>query len=70
MKQERIDRISELTRISRERELTESEKKERQELREEFIKSMKASLVSNLESTYIVDEEGNKKKLTKKLEGF
>ena len=70
MKQERIDRISELTRISRERELTESEKKERQELREEFIISMKASLVSNLESTYIVDEKGNKKKLTKKLEGF
>lgn len=66
MTQERIDRISELTRISRERELTENEKMERQELREEFIKSMKASLVSNLESTYIVDEKGNKKKLNKK----
>lgn len=61
-----MDRISELTRISRERELTEEEKAERQVLREEYIASYKASLVANLENTYIVDEKGNKKKVTKR----
>ena len=37
MVQEKMDRISELTRISRERELTEAEKTERQALREEYL---------------------------------
>lgn len=63
MKQEKIDRISELTRISRERELTDEEKAERQELRNEYIASYKASLIANLENTYIVDEKGNKTKV-------
>ena len=37
MIKEKMDRISELTRISRERELTEEEKIERQALREEYL---------------------------------
>lgn len=37
MKQEKLDRISELTRIARERELTESEISERMVLRQEYI---------------------------------
>ena len=63
MKQEKINRISELTRISRERELTDEEKAERQELRNEYIASYKASLIANLENTYIVDDKGNKTKV-------
>ena len=66
MTQEKIDRISELTRISRLRELTDEEKEERQLLRQEYIDAFRASLVSNLENTYIVDENGNKTKIKKK----
>ncbi len=66
MKQEEIDRISELTRLSRERPLTAQEQEERAELRRRYIDSFKASLVSQLETTYIVDEKGNKKKVTRK----
>lgn len=66
MTQEEINRISELTRISRERELTLEEQDERLILRRKYIDSFKASLVSQLESTYIVDEKGNKTKIERK----
>ena len=66
MEQERIERISELTRISRERELTTEEHLERQELRNEYIASVRMSLQNNLDNTYVVDEKGNKTKLGKK----
>ena len=66
MKQEEFDRISELTRISRERALTAQEQEERAELRRRYIDSFKASLVSQLETTYIVDEKGNKTKVQRK----
>lgn len=48
MKQEKIDRISELTRISRVRALTEREKEERELLRAEYIDSFKSSLEDKL----------------------
>lgn len=66
MTKEKMDRISELTRISRERELTAEEKAEREVLRREYIDSYKRSLVANLENTYIVDAEGNKTKVHRK----
>lgn len=66
MDQKKMDRISELTRISRERELTAQEQEERAILRREYIDSFKLSLTSQLESTYIVDEKGNKKKVERK----
>lgn len=66
MEQKKLDRISELTAISRERELTADEQLERAELRQEYILSFKRSLVSNLENTYIVDEKGNKTKVQKR----
>lgn len=66
MEQKRIDRISELTRISRERALTEEELAERAELRREYIEAVKASLTGQLENTYVVDEKGNKRPLGKK----
>lgn len=66
MEQSRIDRISELTRISRTRALTQSELSERAELRAEYIASVKASLSGQLENTYLVDEHGNKRPLPKK----
>ena len=66
MEQKRIDRISELTRISRERPLTASELAERAQLRAEYIASVKASLAGQLENTFLVDERGNKRPLPKK----
>ena len=66
MEQEKKDRISELTRISRERELTAEEQAERQALREEYLQSWRGSVIGTLDNTYLVDEDGNKRKLPKK----
>ena len=40
----KIDRINELGRLSKERELTDAEKAEQKALREEYIKEFRASL--------------------------
>lgn len=64
--QEQIKRINELARKSKSVGLTEEEKTEQAALRRVYIDSVKASLVSNLDSTYVVDEKGNKRKLIKK----
>ncbi|MBE6747479.1 MAG: DUF896 domain-containing protein [Ruminococcaceae bacterium] len=66
MEQKKMDRISELYRKSKDVGLTEEEKAEQKQLREEYIMSFKRSLVSQLENTYIVDEKGNKRKVEKK----
>ena len=66
MTQEKIDRINELARLAKERELTEEETAERNALRREYIDSVKASLVGQLDNTYIVDGKGNKTPLNKK----
>lgn len=58
MKQERIDRISELTRISRTRELTPQEQKERQLLREEYLQAIRKNMKELLDNTTIVRQEG------------
>lgn len=64
--QAQIDRINELARKAKTEGLTEEEIKERDILRRAYIDSFKESLVGQLENTYIVDEKGNKKKVTKK----
>lgn len=66
MDQKKIDRINELARLAKERELIPEEQAERQTLRREYIDAFKASLVGTLENTYIVDEKGNKKKVERK----
>ena len=66
MDKEKMDRISELTRLSRERELTPDELTERAALRAEYLQDWRKSTVNVLENTYIVDEKGNKHKLNKK----
>lgn len=64
--QAQIDRINELARKAKTEGLTEEEIKERDILRRAYIDSFKASLVGQLENTYIVDEKGNKKKVQRK----
>ena len=67
MTEEKIARINELARRVKAGEtLTPEELAERDALRREYIDSVKASLVGNLENTYLVDEKGNKVKLPKK----
>ncbi len=67
MEQSKIDRINELARKAKTPEgLTEAEVNEQKILRQEYINSFKANLISQLENTYIVDEKGNKRKLGRK----
>ncbi len=66
MEQVNIERINELTRLSRERELTEAEQKERTMLREAYIASMKQSLSDQIDRIRLVDEQGNQVKVRKK----
>lgn len=63
MEQSKIDRISQLTRIARQRELTAEEQQERQALRREYIDSVKQSLVGQLDNTVVVDPQGNRRPL-------
>ena len=65
MEQCKKDRISELTRISRERELTAEEQKERQALREQYLDVWRRGAKQTLDCVYIMDENGVKRKLTK-----
>ncbi|MCC8181437.1 MAG: DUF896 domain-containing protein [Clostridiales bacterium] len=66
MKQERIDRINELARKAKSEGLTEAELAERDVLRREYIDAVKASLRSQLDHTYVVDAQGNKRPLAKR----
>ncbi len=68
MEQNKIDRINELARKQKSVGLTEEEKAEQAVLRREYIDSFKASLVSQLENTYILNPDGSKKKVTRKDE--
>lgn len=69
MTEEKIDRINVLAHKSKSVGLTEEEKKEQAQLRREYIDSFKASLIGQLENTYIVDNKGNKKKVKRKNNG-
>lgn len=63
---EDIARINELSRKSKAEGLTEDEKAEQAELRRRYVANIKASLMADLDNTYIMDEKGNKTKLSKK----
>ncbi len=70
MTQEKINRINELSRKQKSVGLTEEEKQEQYVLRREYIESFKASLVSQLENTYIVEPDGTKRKVKRTDENF
>ena len=65
--QAQIDRINELARKSRTTEgLTDAEREEQKVLRAEYVAAFKESLVSQLDSTYVLRPDGTKEKLIKK----
>lgn len=66
MDSKKIERINELTRISRERPLTEQEQKERAELRREYIDSYTRSLTGILDNAVIQYPDGSKTKVKRK----
>ena len=68
MEQKKIDRINELARLAKVRELTPEEQAERQVLRREYIDSVVGNLKGHLDNVYFVDDKGNKEKLKKKGE--
>lgn len=65
MEQKKIDRINELAHKSKTPEgLTPEETAERAALRQEYLNSVMGNLRRELDNTWIVDEHGNKRKLT------
>jgi uncharacterized protein YnzC (UPF0291/DUF896 family) len=56
---EKLDRINALARKSKAEGLTEEEKKEQKQLREEYLKNVRSSFMNQLKSATIIDPAGN-----------
>ena len=65
MTQEKINRINELARKAKAEGLTEAEKDEQTELRNEYRASVTGNLLQHLEKTYIMTPDGKKHKVGK-----
>lgn len=61
----KIERINFLARKSKETELSAAEKEEQIQLRNEYRAFMMRGFMSSASNTYVVDQNGNKKKLVK-----
>ena len=66
MEQTKLDRINELARLAKTRELTEEELAERDVLRRDYLAEWRRGAEQVLENTYIVTPDGQKRKLEKK----
>ena len=66
MTKDKIDRINELARLARERELTPAELEERTALRKEYIEEFRRGTIELLENTYIQTPDGKKHPLPRK----
>ena len=66
MDQKKIDRINELAKLAKQRELTAEEQAERTALREEYIAAFRGNLEAHLKRITIQYPDGSKKKLSKK----
>ena len=64
----KLDRINELARLAKERDLTAEETEERAQLRKEYIDEWRRGAEQILDNTYIVTPDGKKTKLQKKTE--
>ncbi len=60
MEDKKIQRINELARQSRERELTPEEKAEQKALREEYVAAFRSSLKAQLDATVVVGPDGSR----------
>lgn len=58
-----IERINELSRLARQRELTSEEQAERQKLRQEYLHAFRQQTREMLDNTYVQYPDGSKKTL-------
>ncbi|MCI5994110.1 MAG: DUF896 domain-containing protein [Clostridiales bacterium] len=65
MEQTKIDRINELAKKAKTVGLTPEEDAERAQLRQEYLAAVRQNLRAQLDNTFIVDEDGNKRPLRK-----
>ena len=65
MEKEKLNRINELAKKSKETELTEEEKAEQAALRQEYINEIRASFGAMLDNTVIQYPDGTRKSLKK-----
>lgn len=63
MDKKKIERINELARKSREKELTAEEKAEQKKLREEYIAAFRGNLKKQLDNIDIIRPDGTKENL-------
>ena len=66
MMQKTVARINELAAKAKAEGLTPEELAERDQLRREYIAAIRRNLTAQLDNTYIVDEQGNKRPLRRK----
>lgn len=66
MEQKKIDRINELAKLAKQRDLTPEEQEERAALRAEYIAAFRGNLEAQLNTITIQYPDGSKKKLSKK----
>lgn len=67
MEEKDIERINELARKKKSTGLTLAEEAEQQRLRRQYLDEWKASLQAQLDNTYIIGPDGEKRKLQKKV---
>ncbi len=65
MEKEKLNRINELAKKSKEAELTEAEKQEQAALRQEYINEIRLSFGAMLDNTVIQYPDGSRKPLKK-----
>ena len=63
---ELIKRINELSKKSKTVGLNEEEKNEQAQLRQKYINAFRQGMQNTLDNVYIMDKDGNKKKVEKK----
>ncbi|MBQ2619025.1 MAG: DUF896 domain-containing protein [Oscillospiraceae bacterium] len=69
MLQEKLDRINALARLKKQRPLSPQEAEEQAALRKEYLEEWRRGAIQVLENTWIVDGQGNKRKLQAKGPG-
>lgn len=63
MNKEKIARINELAHKAKSAGLSEAEKAEQAQLRKEYIAAVTGDFKAQMDSTYVVDDKGNKVKV-------
>ena len=66
MEDYKIQRINELSRLSKTRALTDDEAAEQKSLRGEYLEQWRRATAATLDNTYVLDENGKERPLGKK----